>query len=300
MEAEIGDVPLVVKAVLWKWDRAILAAGVAVTLPTAKGASLVDATGTELVRLDNNAVHVGPILGLSWQPDDRWFVEGFVQADFDTRGNDAFMEAGTSSTPIGTLYDQNLLFADLSLGHWIYRTPRQPGSRPWPPPWNCTIPWQCRARIPSAGMTTTANTQNIATLGAINNGWDVLDLTAGIHFLLGTKSTLTVGRFSALAERRQPEFRRRVYRAVQPVFLIRNYGLTYWYCCRRPRYSTLVSSSGARLRAFVCHSIAWDDLPSSAKPAASRSNSSCRSFVPARHDPEDLAEIGCRTVVVLR
>jgi hypothetical protein len=192
MEAEIGDVPLVVKAILWKWDHAILAAGVAVTLPTAKGASLVDTTGTELVRLDNNAVHVGPILGLSWQPDDRWFVEGFVQADFDTRGNDAFMESGTSLTPIGTLYDQNLLFADLSVGYWIYKNSEATWITALAPTLELHSTMAMQSPNPVTGTTTTVNTQNIATLGAINNGWDVLDLTAGIHFQLGTKSNLTV------------------------------------------------------------------------------------------------------------
>jgi len=189
---EFGDVPLVFKAILLKWENAVLAAGVAVTLPTAKGASLIDANGIEQVRLHNDSVHVGPILGLSWQPDDRWFVIGFIQADFDCRGNDVDMQTGNGFTQIGTLYDRSLLFGDLAVGYWVYSNP----DACWITGVAPTVELHNTMAMQGAGIVTGTGEvngfQSIAQIGAINSGSDVLDLTAGVHVLLGTKSTLTV------------------------------------------------------------------------------------------------------------
>ncbi len=157
MGTEFGDIPIVFKAILRKWDNAILAAGFAVTLPTAKDASLFDQSGTEQILVRNDAVHVGPVVGLLWTPSDRWFVEGFVQADFDTRGNDVYVNTGASTnagalTKAGTVQDPSLLFMDLAVGRWIYKNPCGAGLRAWLPSSNCTMRPPCRMLTASAEL----------------------------------------------------------------------------------------------------------------------------------------------------
>lgn len=200
MGTDFGNIPLVFKTLLWQSDHVVLAGGLAVTLPTAKDASLIDASGVEQVHLNNDAVHLGPMVGMVWQPNDRWFVQGFVQCDFDARGNDAFMQTDAGPTKIGTLRDQSLLFADLAIGRWIYRNP----SARWITGVAPTVELHYTTTMQNAdivsGTTTVGTTDNHAVLGCLDNRSDVLDLTAGVHFLLGSKSTLTVAGVAPLRD----------------------------------------------------------------------------------------------------
>lgn len=192
MGTDLGNVPLVFKTTLRKWDRAVLAAGVAVTLPTAQDARLVDASGLEQVRLQNDAVHIGPMLGFFWAPDDRWFVQGIAQADFDTRGNDVYMQTGNGLAQIGTLQDQSLLFMDLAIGRWVYRNPDAKWITGVAPTMELHYTTTMQDAKLVTGSATTRGGENQVIVGCLENRSDVLNLTGGIHFLIGSKSNLTV------------------------------------------------------------------------------------------------------------
>jgi hypothetical protein len=206
MGTEFGNIPLVFKGILRKWDNAVLAAAVVVSLPTARDARLFDQFGTEQISVRNDAIHVGPVVGLLWTPGDRWFVEGFAQADFDTRGNDVFVNTGNALAQAGTVQDQSLLYLDLAVGRWIYKNP-------------CAR-W-ITGVVPTVELhyTTTMQDADVVngpiqpragvsafTVGCLDNRRDVVDLTAGVHFMMGPCTTLTVAAVAPLRTGDDREF----------------------------------------------------------------------------------------------
>ncbi len=191
---EFGNLPLVFKGILHQWDTLLISAGVGISLPTARDAQLFY-QGQEQLLIRNQAVHVSPILGAWWTPNDRWFVQGFAQVNFDTNGNDVYMNNGEGMDYTGTFQDQSLLFVDLAIGRWLYRNPSARG---------------LTAVVPTVELHYTSTLQNadvvrgfgpndtFTTVSSTYNRADVLDLTAGLHFLFGERSALTVAAVAPL------------------------------------------------------------------------------------------------------
>ncbi len=123
-KSELGDVAVTLKHLLHRTDTYVLSGGVTVTAPTAQDVRIVLADGTELLEVENETVHIMPFIGGLYTPNDRCFAQWFLQGDFDGSGspvkvnnfNGGFADAGT-------IHDTSYLYADFSLGFWIYRNP---------------------------------------------------------------------------------------------------------------------------------------------------------------------------------
>jgi hypothetical protein len=149
--------------------------------PTGNDGRLRDAFGDDFFRVNNRAVYVQPFVGWLWTPNRRLFLEVFAQADFDANGNPV-LSAGPNSRlqTIGRFEDQSLLLLDAKAGFWLYR---DPDAR------------LLTGIIPTVELHYTSTMQNTDTVGPMTNPFnrtDWLNLTAGFHFLLGSRSTLTV------------------------------------------------------------------------------------------------------------
>lgn len=172
---EFGNLAFALKANLISGDNWMLSGGASMTAPTGDDYQLNFAPGASL-RVKNQAFHLAPFLGYL-SVHDRWFVQGFLQADFDLNGNDVVSFGAFD----GTLQDQNLLFADLSVGHWLYRNRGR----------CCHL--NAVAAIAELHYTSTLNdTDNVAGVFNPHNRMDILNATAALTFHV-RQTTLRVG-----------------------------------------------------------------------------------------------------------
>lgn len=113
--AELGDLTMYLKALLYDTPDFALAAGLGLSLPTSDDRQVQDG-GVIVAEIESEAVHLLPYLGALYTPGSRFFAQGFVQLDFDTNGNGV-----SDGGPAGTLQDPTLIYLDLGAGYWIYR-----------------------------------------------------------------------------------------------------------------------------------------------------------------------------------
>lgn len=180
---EFGNIGLALKGILWQDRRTLISAGLAMTFPTGDDAVLLTAGGLDELRIDNDVVHLQPFIGILQTPTDRLFVQGYLQFDFSTAENGAtFTSSGQSQTQ--ALYDQHLVYLDVSMGYWIHRN-------------RCARLLKGIAPVVELHYTSTLNDATTPTIarGILNNSLNQLDtvnLTGGLIFELGRQSNLTV------------------------------------------------------------------------------------------------------------
>jgi hypothetical protein len=198
---QFGDMTLALKVPLQQCDNYIISAGCAVTLPTASDANytqtgIVNTFTTANYLIHNNSVHLLPYVGAEWDINDCWYMIGFAQFDFDANGYrvDETPAAGLALGPTSSsrYFDQNLVYVDLGIGNWLYRAPCAP---------------ILTGIVPSVELHYTGTLQNAYTVNealtgvpAVTNlaNQNILDLTAGVHFLFGPLTDLTVAAVAPL------------------------------------------------------------------------------------------------------
>jgi hypothetical protein len=117
-----GNISAVLKGLLYQDEKVAFSAGLQAALPTAPTLSLSLADGTKVVAVENRAVHLMPFFGALYTPNERFFAQGFLQADVDANGNPVAVNPTLQSlTPIGRIHDPTLLYIDLNAGYWLYR-----------------------------------------------------------------------------------------------------------------------------------------------------------------------------------
>ena len=117
---ELGDLTLYLKQLLVRNRRSAVSAGLGVSLPTSDDVSL-NSGGTEILRVSGESVHLYPFLGYVFTPNDRLFMQGMAQFDFDTNGNSLALNTGDGLRKVATLHERDRLFLDASVGYWLYR-----------------------------------------------------------------------------------------------------------------------------------------------------------------------------------
>ncbi len=171
---EFGNIPIVLKALLYNGEHNVFSGGMAVTLPTARDVNI----GQNSLVIQNGSVHLQPYLMWLWRPQSRLFFMAFAGVDFDAGKNDVFVDDEFA----GRYQEQSLLFFDGKIGYWLLRDP----SRRW-----------VTAVVPTVEVHYTTTMQNAPTVGAevtpTTFRQDILDLTAGVQFQLGPCSYLTLG-----------------------------------------------------------------------------------------------------------
>jgi hypothetical protein len=102
----------------WAWS-----AGMQVALPTADDITVRTPAGTQLVHVENEAVHLMPFIGALYTPNDRFFAQGFLQVDINVNDHpvairDPFIGSLANA---GEFDDTDFLYLDLAWGYWLYR-----------------------------------------------------------------------------------------------------------------------------------------------------------------------------------
>ena len=124
-EIELGNLNLIGKLLMQRNRFGAWSAGLQATLPTAEDVTLssIDANGriSEVLRVKNESVRLMPFIGAMHTPNDRTFLQYFVQADFDSNGNTIQLADGSSTNVEGL----DFLYADVSLGYWLFKESRQ-------------------------------------------------------------------------------------------------------------------------------------------------------------------------------
>lgn len=181
---EFGNVGMGLKAVLWQGGSYVVTGGTTVTFPTGDDAVVIDPYGTTVI--ENQSYHVAPFLGLGLNPSDRLFVLSYLQFDFDTSGYDVTVtyvdpeDPLLSSTERGRLYDQSLMFADLSVGYWLYQNPA------------AAIVTAIAPTMELHYTTTIEDADEAAGITNVLNRVDVLNLTAGVQTQLGERAGVNI------------------------------------------------------------------------------------------------------------
>jgi hypothetical protein len=80
---QFGNAFLALKFLMLERSRTLISAGLSVTAPTAEDLRVRMRDGTDLLHVENQSFHVMPYVGWLGLLNDRWFTQGFLQADFD-------------------------------------------------------------------------------------------------------------------------------------------------------------------------------------------------------------------------
>ncbi len=118
--AELGNVTLGLKGVLFATRGLLFSGGMMLTVPTASDLRYFNSSGRELIRVQNQSVHIMPYLAGLWS-DGGFFVQGFLQWDFDANGNPVQIDNGTRLAKAGMFQDANFLYFDVGAGYWLFK-----------------------------------------------------------------------------------------------------------------------------------------------------------------------------------
>ena len=119
--ADLGNIMLYVKALLYGNETYALTGGVGFGFSTADDIAVDLADGTPLLRVENDAVQIQPFLGWLYMPSQKWFAQGFTQFSFATDQNDVWTNSGQGLQAAGSFDDPDYFFFDVALGCWAYR-----------------------------------------------------------------------------------------------------------------------------------------------------------------------------------
>jgi hypothetical protein len=185
-DAQFGNIGIPVKLMIYQNDVIAFAGGMQVALPTASDTVVQQPDGTQILRIENDSVHLMPYLGLLVTPNDRLFMQSFVQVDADTEGNPVlFTNFANGLVPVGRLEDVTYLYVDLSFGYWLFRnneSRRLSGVAP-------TFEVHINHALDDAPTLRTGN----LLINSSNVGLDSTNLVLGTMFEWSQNTTLTVG-----------------------------------------------------------------------------------------------------------
>ena len=186
--AQFGDIQVIVKGLLFRNETWALGAGMGISTPTAPGVSIASSYGTPMLTITNQSTHLLPYLALLVEPNENWFGQAFLQMDVAANGNavsynpDASVNLGSLHS-VGTFYDQTMIFADVSVGRWLYRDPMARFSG-----LAAVVEAHYTGGLNAPSAISTPNLQVSYNTAEYN----VLDLTVGAHAVIGN-TTVTLG-----------------------------------------------------------------------------------------------------------
>jgi hypothetical protein len=184
-----GMLAITPKVLLQQNDRWAASAGLAIGLPTSPDVELQ--TNQQPFRVFDDSVHLAPFLGLLLTPNDRWFSITYLQLDFDSNGNRTFV----GDNPVGRLRSPTLMYVDCSVGYWLfYNQPSESG-----------VGHYLTGLAPVVELHYTTTLQNAEGVGGIiepvSQRVDILNITGGLFFKIGSSAGLTVGGVAPLRTR---------------------------------------------------------------------------------------------------
>ena len=181
---EFGNLTVILKGLLWYNDVILYSGGLGIAVPTGDDTRLFRPEGTQILGMENEAVHLLPFFATLWTPNERFYLQSFLQLDIDANGNPVRGGLQGGVLPkIGVLQDSTLLFADVSAGYWFFRNPCQ----------NRLV--QRIASIFELHYSTTTQDADFVgipglTISDSTSRLDVLNCTVGLHFDLRNDRTI--------------------------------------------------------------------------------------------------------------
>lgn len=181
--SELGNLTLIWKHILYQNDNGLISGGCGFGLPTADDTRLILPDGHELLRINNEAVHILPYIAALSSPSDRFFWQAFVQFDFDCNGNSAGLDLfNTGLQPLGVAQDPALLFLDFSAGYVLYDNPDAPLIR-------------SAAALAELHYTSTLQNDDALqgpgfTIEGFTRRFDVLNLSTGFNVQVGRRTMI--------------------------------------------------------------------------------------------------------------
>ena len=200
-----GNLAVIVKNLLYADDVLAIGAGLGIDTPTGSRAeaNIGDALVNTRLVFENDTVHLLPYFGGIWSPGDAFFLTGFLQVDVATGGNEVLVSQFSSPLQsAGQFNSQNLLYVDAGAGYWLCQNP-------------CAECITGVASVLELHYTTALNDSDAiliergTTTSLISNPrnrFDVLNLTAGLNFLLGELSNLRVAGVFPLGDSQDERF----------------------------------------------------------------------------------------------
>lgn len=183
---EWGNLSLISKTLLYRNERWAFSGGMQITVPTADDITVATATGTQLVYVENQSVHLMPFVGALFTPNDRFFAQGYIQVDTNVNNNPVAIRDPFTGvlTNAGGLDDTDFLYMDLALGYWMYRSQcncaRVTGVAPiFEAHWNSSL------------ENSQSVEQNGFRVGDFAGGMDLVNLVMGVVVECGGNTTLT-------------------------------------------------------------------------------------------------------------
>ena len=189
----MGNLSVISKFLLYEDDSTALAAGLGIEFPTG-GDTLVQ-SGSSVLNIRNNASYLTPYLGLLKKPvDSPWFANAFVQVEVPTWGDRVFLTetANGSSTRVGIYTPQTAVFVDVGIGRWLAQNPGGvvTGIAGF-------VEAHYNASLNDADqMSESVNAGPLSSTVNLNPGvgnFEVVDITAGLHFEFGQQAKLRIG-----------------------------------------------------------------------------------------------------------
>ena len=127
-DTRFGNLTVYLKSLLLDTGKFAVSGGLGVVTPTASDTRVSYANGTPLLSIQNDSVRLQPFLGGLYTPNDRLFVQSFLQWDGAANGNRvAINSTGTGLTSAGRITDPSNLFLDVGAGYWLYRSNEKRG-----------------------------------------------------------------------------------------------------------------------------------------------------------------------------
>ena len=118
--AELGNLAVAFKQLLYSGESLGFSAGASLELPTADDTEIT--TSAFSINRSAESVMLAPYVGFVAAPYERLFFQGFCQVQFDTNGEVVeFRDRLQQQSVTGRLQEATMLYTDLQSGYWVYR-----------------------------------------------------------------------------------------------------------------------------------------------------------------------------------
>jgi hypothetical protein len=230
-DTEFGNMTLILKGVLYQTDRFLVSGGASLGIPTAQDnrVRVIDYLGDvsdndveiqreRLFHIHNDTWALSPFLAFLAVPNDRFFVQGFMQVDFPLNKSridyfegplintePAELQFG-SLTATDHIREQTLLQTDIGTGFWLVRNRGDSWLTGVAPTlelhYTTTLNNADVRSLPNAirssnlqvvGPNGTPIPEPSPQVGNLRNRVDLLDMTVGTTFEFNNRTTLAAG-----------------------------------------------------------------------------------------------------------
>jgi hypothetical protein len=182
-----GNLAVIVKRLLYADDTIAVAAGLGIDAPT--GSDFASEFSGSEFRMENDALHLLPYLGVVIDPGYGLFLMAYMQIDIATIGNEVIIgPEGGPGQSVGRFNEQNLLYFDVGGGYWLYENPYG----------ECVsgvaamLEFHYTTAIQDADQLAFGQPSGTGFITTPGNRFDVVNVSTGVNFAFGEWTNLRV------------------------------------------------------------------------------------------------------------